>query len=107
MSIHQISTEYIAIDPDYCYGKPRIAGTRMPVADIAEMYLEMEQSLEEIAAKYNLSLAAVHGAMAYYYDHRESIDRHSFETEKIVEKMQLKTASSKFQKRWRKIRGER
>ena len=82
MSIHQISTEYIAIDPDYCYGKPRIIGTRIPVAAIAEMYLEMGQSLEEI-------------------------DRHNLETEKIVAEMRLKNASSKFQERWSKIRGER
>ena len=107
MPIQQISTEYIAIDPDYCYGKPRIVGTRMPVAAIAEMYLEMGQSLEEIAVKYDLPLAAVHEAMGYYYDHREEIDRHSLETEKIVEEMKLKTAPSKFQERWREIRGER
>ena len=107
MSIHQISTEYIAIDADYCYGKPRIVGTRIPVAAIAEMYLEMGQSLEEIAIKYDLSLAAVHGAMAYYYDHREEIDRHSLETERLVAEIKLKTTPSKFQERWRKIRGER
>ncbi|WP_293121525.1 DUF433 domain-containing protein [Moorena sp. SIO4G3] len=59
------------MDPDYCFGKPRIAGTRMPVAAIAEMYLDIKESLEEIAQKYDLSLAQVHGAMAYYYEHRE------------------------------------
>ncbi|WP_287296216.1 DUF433 domain-containing protein [Moorena sp. SIO2C4] len=46
MSIQQISTEYIAIDPDFCGGKPRIIGTIMPVATIAKMYLEMGESLE-------------------------------------------------------------
>ena len=39
------------------------------------MYLKMGQSLEEIAGKYQLSLAAVHAAIAFYYDHREEIDR--------------------------------
>ena len=107
MPIQQIITEYIAIDPDYCFGKPRLVGTRITVADIAEMYLEMGQSLEEIAVKYDLSLAAVHGAMAYYYDHREEIDRHSLETERIAEEMKLKSASSKFQERWRDIRSDR
>ena len=56
MSIQQISTEYIAIDPDYCFDKPRIAGTIMSVAAIAEMYLEMKKSLEEIAQKIVLRL---------------------------------------------------
>ena len=106
MPIQQISKEYIARDPDYCAGQPRIIGTRMPVAAIAEMYLEMGQSLEAIADKYDLSLAAVHGAMAYYYDHREEIDLHSLETEKIVEEMKLTSAPSKFQSRWREIRSE-
>ena len=45
MFIQQVSTEHIAIDPDYCCGKPRIVGMRMPVATIAQMYLEMGESL--------------------------------------------------------------
>ncbi len=106
MSIPQISTEYITSSPDYCGGKPRIVGTRMPVAAIAEMYLEMGESLEEIAVKYDLSLASVHGAMSYYYDHREEIDCHSLATERIVEEMKLNSAPSKFQSRWREIRSD-
>ena len=38
--------------------------------------------IEEIAGKYNLPLAAVHTAMAYYYDRREEIDRHTLASEK-------------------------
>jgi len=106
MSIQQISTEYIAIDPDYCFGKPRIAGTRMPVAAIAEMYLDMKESLEEIAQKYDLSLAQVHGAMAYYYEHREEIDRHTIEADRIVEEIKRNSPPSKFQEKWIEIRGE-
>ncbi|NEP27978.1 DUF433 domain-containing protein [Moorena sp. SIO3I6] len=106
MSIQQISTEYIAIDPDYCFGKPRIAGTRIPVAAIAEMYLEMKESLEEIAHKYDLSLAQIHGAMAYYYEHREEIDRHTIETDRLVEEIKRNSPPSKFQEKWREIRGE-
>ena len=32
-------------------------------------------SLEEIAARYSLSLADAHAAMTYYYDHRSEIDQ--------------------------------
>jgi uncharacterized protein (DUF433 family) len=56
-------------------GRPHVAGTRMTVADIALMYLHLGQSLEEIAGKYDLPLAAVYAAMAYYYDHRAEIDQ--------------------------------
>ncbi len=106
MLLQPISREYIAIDPNYCFGKPRLAGTRMPVAAIAEMYLEMGESIEDIARKYDLSLAAVHGAMVYYYEHQEELDLHNLETEKIVEAMKRNTPASKFQEKWRKIRSE-
>ena len=55
-------------------GKPHLSGTRLTVADVVLMHLRLGQSLEEIAGKYNLSLATVYAAMAYYYDHREEID---------------------------------
>jgi uncharacterized protein (DUF433 family) len=66
---------YIETTPDVRGGRPRIADTRMTVADITLMYLRLGQSLEEIAGKYDLPLAAVYAAIAYYYDHQEEIDR--------------------------------
>ena len=72
---------HIEITPGVRSGKPRIAGTRITVADVAIMYLRMGQSLEEIAGKYQLSLASVYAAMAFYYDHREEIDRRTAEAE--------------------------
>jgi len=66
---------HIEITSEVRSGKPRIAGTRITVADVAIMYLRMGQSLEEIAGKYQLSLASVHAAIAFYYDHREEIDQ--------------------------------
>lgn len=66
---------YIETSADVRGGRPHIADTRLTVADIVLMYLHLGQSLEEIAGKYDLSLAAVYAAMAYYYDHQEEIDR--------------------------------
>ncbi len=66
---------HIEITPDMRGGKPRIANTRITVADIVLMHLRLGQSLEEIAGKYELPLAAVYAAMAYYYDHQAEIDR--------------------------------
>jgi len=102
----RVSKEHIAIHPDYCFGKPRIINTRMYVAAIAEKYLEMGESLEEIAAKYDLSIASVHAAMAYYYDHREEIDRRTAESEALVEEMRRNSPPSRFQEKLRAIRGE-
>ena len=70
-----IVEQHIEINPEIRGGKPYILGTRITVADIVIMHLRLGQSLEEIAGKYDLSLADVHAAMAYYYDHRVEIDR--------------------------------
>jgi uncharacterized protein (DUF433 family) len=106
MLLQPISTEHIAIDPGYCFGKPRIAGTRMPVATIAKLYLEMGESLEDLAKEYDLSLASVYAAMAYYYDHREEIDRHTAESEAFVEQLRHNSSPSPLQEKLRAIRGE-
>ena len=87
-------SEYIEITPGVCGGKPRIAGTSMSVIAIAKMYREMGKSLEEIAIEDNLSLASVHAAMAYYYDHREEIDRHTKESKALVEEIRRNSPPS-------------
>lgn len=107
MSIQPVIAEYIEITPGVCSGKPRIAGTRMPVAAIAKMYLEMGESVEDIAKDYDLSLASVHSAMAYYYEHREDIDRHTAESEALVEELRRNSSPSKLQLKLKEIRGER
>ncbi|MHC5671550.1 DUF433 domain-containing protein [Nostoc sp.] len=76
---------HIEITSEVRSGKPRIAGTRITVADVAIMYLRMGQSLEEIAGKYQLSLASVHAAIAFYYDHREEIDQRTAEAKAFAE----------------------
>ena len=65
-------------------GKPCLAGTRIAVADVVLMHLRMDLSLEQIAGRYDLSLSALHAAMAYYYDHRDEIDRQMSEEEAML-----------------------
>src|SRR5262249_24204968 len=74
-------------------GKPRIAGTRITVSDIVIMNLRMGQSLDEIAGKYDLFLAAVHAAMAYYYDHRKEIEQSITDDEAFAKKFQRQNPS--------------
>ena len=77
--------QYIDLNPAVRGGKSRIAGTRITVADIAMMHLRLDNSLEQIAAKYDLPLAAVYAAMAYYHEHRLEIDRRTEEGESWAE----------------------
>lgn len=51
-----------------------MSGTRIAVADVVLLHLRLGNSLEEIAAKFQLNLPAVHAAMAYYYDQRSEVD---------------------------------
>jgi len=66
---------HIEKQPEIRNGQPHLSGSRITVADMVLMHLKLGQSLLEIAGKYNLSLASVYAAMAYYYDHRTEIDR--------------------------------
>jgi len=66
---------HIEKQPEIRNGQPHLSGSRITVADLVLMHLKLGQSLLEIAGKYNLSLASVYAAMAYYYDHRIEIDR--------------------------------
>jgi len=65
---------FIEIKPGVFGGKPCIAGHRIRVADVAIWHERMGMSADEIASDYNLSLAEVHAALAYYFDHRDEIE---------------------------------
>jgi uncharacterized protein (DUF433 family) len=56
-------------------GKPRVAGHRITVENIAIWHDRLGMSVDEIAHEYDLTLADVHAALAYYFDHRVEIDR--------------------------------
>jgi len=79
---------------DVCGGKPRIAGHRITVQDIAVWYERMGWSVDEIASEYDLSLADVYAALAYYFAHRERIDRSIEESKAFVEKMKEEMLST-------------
>ena len=80
--------QHIEITSGVRGGKPCIAGTRMTVADIATMHLQMGQTLDLIAEKYDLSLASVYAAMSYYYDHRDEIEQSIKEDEAFADSLQ-------------------
>ena len=49
------------------------------------MHRRLGRALEEIAGTYDLPLAAVYAAMAYYYDHKVEIDESLEEEESLAE----------------------
>ncbi len=88
MTFETLLNGHIERDEAIRSGKPRIAGTRITVADIVIMHRYLRQSLEEIAGKYNLPLAAVYAAMSYYYDHQSSVDSTIKESQALAEGLQ-------------------
>lgn len=59
-----------------CGGSPVIRGTRFPVRSVVEYVLRSGMTPEELVAEWNhLTLAQVHGALSYYYDHKAEVDR--------------------------------
>jgi len=82
--------EHIESTPGVCGGKPRIAGTRIRVQDVVG-WAEQGLSPDEIVSGYpHLTLADVHAALAYYYDHREVIDQQMKDADEFVAEMKAK-----------------
>jgi uncharacterized protein (DUF433 family) len=68
--------------------KPRIAGHRITVADVAIWYERMGMSPDEIVSEYpTITLSDVHAALAYYFDHRDEVDQEIQNGEEFAEKL--------------------
>jgi uncharacterized protein (DUF433 family) len=67
--------EHIVSTPDTCGGKPRVAGTRIQVKHLVVMHERQGMSPEEIVSELpHLTLADIYSALAFYHDHRETIN---------------------------------
>lgn len=83
-----VITEHIGIKPGYCGGQPHILGHRIKVKHVAIWYERMGLSPDEIVSSHpGITLAQVHAALAYYYDHRDEIDRSIREGEELADKI--------------------
>ena len=85
--------QHIEITPGVAGGKPRIAGHRITVQNVAVWHERMGKSADEIATEYDLTLGDVHAALAYYFDHRDEIDRSIEEGQAFAEALRQRTPS--------------
>jgi uncharacterized protein (DUF433 family) len=86
--------EYIGIKPGYCGGKPHILGHRIKVKHVAIWYERMGMSPVEIVEQHpTISMAQVHAALAYYYDHQDDIKAEIAEEEQAYEELKSKQPS--------------
>jgi uncharacterized protein (DUF433 family) len=69
-----VEKSHIESRPEVCGGRPCIAGTRIRVQDIYVCHELQGMSPDQIVVAYpKLTLADVHAALAYYFDHSDQI----------------------------------
>jgi uncharacterized protein (DUF433 family) len=65
---------HIVKEPGYCGGKAAIGKTRVRVNNVVWLHKEGLTPAQILEHYPDLSLAQVHAALAYYYDHVEEIE---------------------------------
>ncbi len=90
----QTISEHIEITPGVCGGRARIAGHRIRVQDIVAWHESLGRSADEIVSRYpQLTLADVHAALAYYFDHGDEIRQQMNEDRRLAEEIRARTPS--------------
>jgi uncharacterized protein (DUF433 family) len=69
-----VLSRFISFEPTVFGGKPHITGHRIRVIDVAIWNEKFGWSPDIIASKFDLTLAEVHAALAYYFANREALD---------------------------------
>ncbi len=76
MAVENVITQHIEKTPEVVGGKARIAGTRIRVLDIVVWSEKRGKSADEIVDMFpGITLADVHAALAFYFDHRQEIEQ--------------------------------
>jgi uncharacterized protein (DUF433 family) len=69
-----LAIESVVTDPDVRGGKPIVAGTTLRVSDLAAYHIFAGLTPDQLSAQFDLDLSRVHGALAYYFQHKSEID---------------------------------
>jgi uncharacterized protein (DUF433 family) len=88
--MRSVEIGHIEIDPEVLGGEPHIAGHRIGVSDVAIWIAYQHETSEAIAEEFHLTLGEVYAALAYYYDHKDEIDRGIEEADRLAEEMARK-----------------
>lgn len=93
---------YIEIDKD---SVAWIADTKVKVIEIATDKLAHGSSPEELHFQYpHLSMAQIHHALAYYYDHREELEAEILRRLSEVNELAAKSKDLLLQKKLRELK---
>jgi uncharacterized protein (DUF433 family) len=88
-----ISIQHIEKTPAVCGGDPVISGHHLRVMDVVVWHEMQGYSAEEVAGMFAITLAEVHSALAYYFDHREEIEAEIRRDEKVLKRILARHSS--------------
>ena len=89
----QTLDQRIEITPDVAGGRPRVAGRRITVQNIALWHEWMGRTVDEISSEHDLALADVYAALAYYFAHQQEIDQSIRESDEFVASLRERSPS--------------
>lgn len=89
-------------------GVPCVDGTRTKVIDIALAQIANGWDVEEIQRQHpHLTLGQIHGALSYYYDHKEELDKDIEERRHDAERLRREIGDSPAARKLRAVKAER
>ncbi|MCY4017951.1 MAG: DUF433 domain-containing protein [Chloroflexi bacterium] len=89
------SINLIFRDPEIRGGRPCVLGTSLRVIDIVMAMQFGNRSPEQMAEDYQVSLAKVHAALAYYYENQEEIDDYIRDHSRVSKEYKEKRVGSR------------
>ena len=93
------TSAWIETTPGVCGGKPRIAGHRIRVQDIAIWHEDMGLSPQDIVRQHpSITLGQVYAALAYYHEHQPEIRQQIQDGEAFAKQLQAENPSRLRQK---------
>lgn len=81
----------IVRDEDIRSGDPRIEGTRVTVLDVKRRVIDSGEDPHVVAGEYDVPMADLFRALAYYYDHRDEFESQELEREAARQEAEQRT----------------
>ena len=89
------SINLIYRDPKVRGGHPCIVGTGLRVMDLVMEQQRGEKDPEKIAALYEIPTREVQAALAYYFEHKEEIDKDIQKDDNYIRHVKAETLGSR------------
>lgn len=82
----------IVSDESIRSGEPRIEGSRVSVLDVKRRVIDVGEDPHVVAGEYDLTMAQLFHALAYYYEHRQAFAVREREAEAARAEGEVRTA---------------